>query len=101
MDYLTSIEMLKDEIKRQEKNLIVYAAKNDSNENVIKHRNQTLATLINCYNGLIIPNADLLIQIGKEMNRLLSLDPNLSGFQILITINESGYRGLIQCNWQP
>ena len=99
MDYQAAMQMLEEEIKRQALDLSAYASKEGSNEKVIEIRNRTIAKLTESYNGLYIPYANLLHELGLEMERLLKLDPNLSGFHILVNKKATGYPGLIQCNW--
>ena len=99
MDYQSAMLMLEEEIKRQADDLTAYASREGSNEKVIEIRNRTISRLTECYNHLYIPNAELLLGLGLEMERLLKLDPHLSGFHILINKKPTGYPGVIHCNW--
>jgi hypothetical protein len=99
MEYQLAMQMLEEEIKRQAADLTAYASREGSNETVIEMRNRTISKLTECYNGLYIPHSDLLLRLGLEMERLLKLDPHLSGFHILVNKKETGYPGVIQCSW--
>lgn len=99
MNYETAMQKFESEIKLQAMDLKNYAAKEGSNDFIIDKRNNSIQTLTDIYNGLCIPQAKLLQEIGREMERLLKVDPNLSGFNIYIVKQDSGYPGLIKCSW--
>lgn len=100
MEYQLAMQMLEEEIKRQAADLTAYASREGSNEKVIEMRNAAISRLTQCYNGLYIPHSELLVILGLEMERLLKLDPNLSGFHILVNNRRfTGYPGVIHCNW--
>lgn len=102
MEYLSAMNLLSEEIKKQQLELSAYAEKENSSEWVIENKNESISRLIECYNQLYLPFPNLLLALGNEMERLLKIDKNLSGFHILINNKrDSGYPGFIQCNWIP
>lgn len=100
MDYFLAMEKLSEEIKKQQMELSAYAEKENSKDWVIENRNATISRLIECYNNLYLPYPNLLLTLGQEMERLLNIDKNLSGFCIQINNKrDSGLPGFIKCNW--
>jgi|694.fasta_scaffold02803_23 hypothetical protein len=90
--------LLSETIDQLQEELRNYARKPDAKAGFVEKQNKFISKLTDIYNGIQIPNADVLQILGKKIIEMKQIDPYIQGFTVYITEKPTGNMARIDLN---